>query len=193
MQAEKSVPVKLADGTTVLVDHLTPRTATGVVVWIRTPYGRKTLAGLAKRFTKAGAHVVVEAVRGTDGSGGHFDGIHYPPEDVADVASWLRAQPWFPGTIVSWGISAVGYAAATLALADVPEWRLAIMQDAYLSPRPVIYPGGAFAAKVMLGYLGSLDVAIRRPGASVVRSLVASVRAARRAKSVRVLAPVAGP
>jgi hypothetical protein len=72
MSMEKDLPVKLSDGAVVLVDHLLPDgpgTAARVVVWIRSPYGRVSLRGLAKRFTQAGAHVLIEAMRGTDGSG----------------------------------------------------------------------------------------------------------------------------
>jgi len=193
VRVEKDLPVKLADGTVILVDHLSPvgpGPAARVVVWIRSPYGRVVLRGLAKRFTQAGAHVLMEAVRGTDGSGGTFDGAHYDPADAADVAAWLRGQSWFPGVIVTWGISAIGYAGVVPAVVGVPEWRLAVLQDSCLSLRPVVYPGGAFAAKTMFGFLAAYDLAVRRPGVGVVRGMIASVRAARKATKVLTLLPL---
>ncbi|HKE63039.1 MAG TPA: CocE/NonD family hydrolase [Micromonosporaceae bacterium] len=193
MSMEKDLPVKLSDGAVVLVDHLLPDgpgPAARVVVWIRSPYGRVSLRGLAKRFTQAGAHVLIEAMRGTDGSGGRVDGFHYDPADAADMAAWLRGQSWFPGVIVTWGISAIGYAGVVPAVAGVPEWRLAVLQDSCLSLRSVVYPGEAFAAKTMLGGLASLDLAIRRPGAGFVRGLVVSLRAVRKANKILTRLPL---
>lgn len=119
---ERDIAVTATDGTTLLVDHHPPRTkpdasgeTSGAVVWIRTPYGRKGMHPIANKFVTRGAHVLVEALRGTDGSGGTFDGIALNPSDGADVAAWLRRQPWFPGTIVTWGISVLGYASWALA------------------------------------------------------------------------------
>jgi len=160
-------------------------------VWIRTPYGRKHIGPIAKRFAKRGAHVIVEAVRGTDGSGGSFDGSTFEPEDGLAVAAWLRAQPWFPGVIVTWGLSALGYACWALAGADIPEWRLAILQDAQSELRDaVVYPGGAFAAKTVLGYLHSIEWQVVHPRASPPRTMLAEVRAARRARRVLTSLPL---
>ncbi len=91
---ERDIAVTAADGTVLLVDHYLPTGkpgASGLVVWIRTPYGRKGMRPMAKRFVQHGAHVLVEALRGTDGSGGTFDGISFSATDGADVAAWLRA------------------------------------------------------------------------------------------------------
>ena len=189
MSVERNLPVTAADGARLLLDHYSPvpgdPRVERVVVWIRTPYGRKGIASIASRFAKAGAHVVVEAVRGTDGSGGTFDGVTFAPQDGVDIAAWLRAQPWFGGTIVTWGLSALGYACWALAGLDLPEWRLAILQDAQSELRDaVIYPGGAFAGKVMLGYVHDVAWQARHPGASLPRTMLASVRGARRVKKV---------
>ena len=101
----RDLVVTAADGTRLLVDHYPPRPASdvpadavgGTVVWIRTAYGRRGMASFVKRFVRRGAHVLVEALRGTDGSGGAFDGITLDPTDGRDVAVWLRTQEWFPG------------------------------------------------------------------------------------------------
>jgi predicted acyl esterase len=78
----RNLTVTTADGARLLIDHHTPEHVAGrAVVWIRTPYGRKGIASIANRFANAGAHVLVEAVRGTDGSDGTFDGVTFPPQD----------------------------------------------------------------------------------------------------------------
>jgi predicted acyl esterase len=139
------------------------------VVWIRTPYGRKGIAPIANRFAKSGAHVVVEASRGTDGSGGRYEPFSVTTMDAAAVLNWLRTQAWFPGAIVSWGVSAIGYESWALTEIDVPEWRLAILQDAPSELRDgVVYPGGIFAGKVMLGsFLGGIEWQARHWRASL--------------------------
>jgi putative CocE/NonD family hydrolase len=183
-RVERSLRVGAAD---VLVDHYHPRgDDLGVVAWIRTPYGRKGIASIALRFARAGAHVLVEEVRG--------DSMTFAPEDAAAVLAWLRIQPWFPGAIVTWGHSAIGYASWALAGMEIPEWRLAILQDVESElADAIIYPGGAFAGAVTLSYVHSVEWLSRHPRASLPRSLLASVRGARRARRVLAQLPLGTP
>lgn len=186
MKVERGVAVTAADGVRLLVDHYHPAgapTGPGAAVWIRTPYGRKGMSTVARQFAKRGAHVLVEAIRGTDGSGGHFDGVTFAPGDGEAVSGWLRSQPWYGGTVVTWGLSAIGYASWALAGMEVPGWRAAILQDAESELRDaVIYPGGAFAGAVVLGFVSSVEWQARHPKASLPRTLLAGVRSARRNK-----------
>src|SRR5262249_5859274 len=130
-----------------------------------------------------GAHVIVEATRGTGGSGGSFDGISLSATDGADVAAWLRGRPWFTGPIVTWGLSAIGYASWALAAADVPEWRLAVLQDATSEIREaIIYPGGVPAGLAPLGFVTAIEWQRAHPEASPAREMLVSVLGARRAK-----------
>jgi putative CocE/NonD family hydrolase len=192
MPVERNLVVTAADGTGLLLDHHRPsldgggeQPGAGFVVWIRTPYGRKGIASIAKRFAKLGGHVVVEALRGTDGSGGHYDPFDVTPADATEVLAWLRNQNWFPGAIVTWGLSAIGYASWALTEIEVPEWRMAILQDAPSELRDgLVYPGGILAGKVMLGFLGGAVWQAQHWRASLVRTMLASVRAARRANKV---------
>src|SRR5579872_1340379 len=107
LRVQRAIAVPAADGVTLLVDHYAPGHANApVLVWMRTPYGRHSLRGVAHGFAKRGYHVMVESLRGTAGSGGAFDGFTMISEDAAAVAGWLRAQPWYPGAIITWGSSA---------------------------------------------------------------------------------------
>jgi putative CocE/NonD family hydrolase len=196
MTGERDIAVTAADGTRLLIDHHAPQAGedqpgAGLLVWIRTPYGRKGIESITRRFAKAGAHVLVEAMRGTDGSGGKFDPFSVTPADAAAVLAWLRAQPWFAGAIVSWGISAMGYASWALTEIDVPEWRLAILQDAPSELRDgLAYPGGVFAGKVMLGFVGGVEWLRQHWKASLPRTMLASVLAARRTTKVLASGPL---
>ncbi len=170
MRVERNLVVTAADGTRLLLDHHHPRprgdtgqVRAGVLVWIRTPYGRHGIASIARRFAKAATHVVVEAVRGTDGSCGEWDPFSVNPGDAAAVVAWLRSRSWFSGVIVSCGLSAIGYASWALTEIDVPEWRLAILQDAPSEVRDgLVYPGEIFAGKVLLGFVGGVEWQRRR-------------------------------
>jgi uncharacterized protein len=192
MPVERNLTVTATDGTRLLLDHHLPgragraeQSCAGMVVWIRTPYGRKGIASIARRFARAGAHVVVEALRGTDGSDGYYDPFSITPADAADVLAWLRTRAWFSGAIVTWGLSAMGYASWALTDIDVPEWRLAILQDAPSELRDgLVYPGGIFAGTVMLGFLGGVEWLARHWRASLPRTMLASVLASRRATKV---------
>lgn len=184
-RVQRAIVVPAADGVPLLIDHYAPdRAGTSALVWMRTPYGRHSLRGVARGFARRGYHVVVESLRGTDGSGGTFDGFTVVAADAAAVAAWLRAQPWSPGALITWGSSAMGYAQWALAALDLPEWHLAIIQDA---PSEIYnglaYPGGAFAAAVMLGWVEGVTWAHRHPRASLPRILLAAVRGARRTKA----------
>jgi uncharacterized protein len=178
--------INAGDGVPLRLSHHEPvAPGIGVTVWIRTPYGRRGIAAIAKRFAKSGAHVIVEAMRGTDGSGGEFNPFELTPDDARSVLAWLREQSWFGGVIATWGLSAIGYASWALTELDVPEWRLAILQDAPSELYDgLVYPGGIFAGKVMLGFLGGIEWQRRHWRASLPRTMLASVRAARRTTRV---------
>jgi putative CocE/NonD family hydrolase len=193
----RGITVTAADGVDLLVDHYWPKpkadvaaaSVGAVVVWIRTPYGRKQVAPIAKRFSKRGSHVIVEAQRGTDGSAGSFEGIRLNPTDGADVAAWMRGQSWFPGRIVTWGHSGIGYASWALASQEIPEWELAILHDTQSEARSVVFPGGVFAS-VMLGFIHAVAWLEQHPRASRARGLLAEFRAGRRIGKVLATQPL---
>lgn len=193
-RAQRDITVAATDATMLVLDHYPPSRRDGsgrAVVWIRTPYGRKGMHPIAKRFAKRGLHVLVEAIRGTDGSGGTFDGVTFNPTDGTDVAAWLRAQPWFSGTVITWGLSAIGYASWALAAANIPEWRLAVLQDAQSELREgMIYPGGVFAGATMLGVVEQIDWQTRHRGASLPRTMLAAIRGTRRTKKTLAQLPL---
>src|SRR3954452_2898784 len=68
MRVARDLTVTAADGTRLILDHPLPyppgdgrRAGVGVVVWIRTPYGRKGIASIAKRFAKPCAALMAPA------------------------------------------------------------------------------------------------------------------------------------
>ena len=121
--------VAVRDGTRLAVDLFRP-TSKGVVsteklpvVWMHTPYNRRTYRGgvaaetypgFALRLVEHGYHVAVVDFRGVYASFGQnraynrgewLDAARF---DAYDVTEWFAKQPWSNGRIGMWGCSATG-------------------------------------------------------------------------------------
>lgn len=79
-----------------LADRYFPaRDVRAPVVLIRTPYGR----GLAnvipsRRTAERGYQVLIQSLRGTDGSGGTCNGFTITRDDGPAAIDWMRGQDW---------------------------------------------------------------------------------------------------
>jgi predicted acyl esterase len=81
------------------------------------------------------------------------------------MLSWLREQPWFGGVLATWGASYLGFAQWELAARDVPEWKIAVIQDAPSEfADQFMYPGGGFALGNALGWVQIVDRMFRTGG-----------------------------
>jgi putative CocE/NonD family hydrolase len=97
------------------------------LILLRSPYGRgAALDRMPQLLAERGYQVLYVSLRGTDGSGGEFDGFTINPADADGMVSWLREQPWFGGVLATWGASYLGFAQWELAARDIPEWKLAV-------------------------------------------------------------------
>jgi putative CocE/NonD family hydrolase len=182
VRVQRDIEIPMADGQRPLADRYHPADDSGApLVLIRSPYGRSGAYGLMARIiAERGYQVLALSLRGTSGSGGRFDGFIMDPDDTPATLAWLRAQPWFPGAMATWGTSYLGYVQWELARQPMPEWKAAIIQDApsefYHS---FMYPGGAFALGNALGWVQTVHTMFRTQE-SLVRQLVASLSAPRR-------------
>lgn len=126
---DRGLRVPMWDGTVLVADRYYPReTDTAPLVLIRCPYGRGGGSGLgtvSAAIAERGYQVVLQSTRGTFDSGGELEpGVHEPGDGMATV-EWLRGQPWYPGSFVTYGPSYLGYVQWALAMAPIPEWRAA--------------------------------------------------------------------
>jgi uncharacterized protein len=104
------VPVR--DGVELLADLYVPRRVPNApTVLVRTPYGRGGLltVATARPFAERGYQVLVQACRGTGGSGGEFDPFGRERDDGLDTLDWIERQPWFHGRLLTFGPSYLGY------------------------------------------------------------------------------------
>ena len=105
------------------------------VVLSRTPYGRHLPGGrentaadptiatadaFAALFTARGYAMVVQDTRGRFASGGSFVKYLTDGPDGEDTISWLRAQPWCNGQVVTLGLSYGAHTQAALGCLDPP-------------------------------------------------------------------------
>lgn len=77
---------------------------------MRTPYGRSQMGPRygAPLISRTGIAVVVQDVRGTNGSDGDYLGLDGDGADGYDCVEWVAAQSWCTGNVGMFGPSAMG-------------------------------------------------------------------------------------
>ena len=151
VEVERDVKTTLGDGTVLLADVYHP---VGVddapTILERTPYGRRGVStAMAPELAARGYRYVLQACRGTDGSGGSHS-YFAEAGDGRDTVDWLAEQPWFNGTLGTFGASYMGFT----------QWALASTRPPYLKAMAVAlsasvrafswYPGGSLALEVII-------------------------------------------
>jgi len=124
LDAQLNVEIPMPDGVVLLADRWAPAGLPddAPTVLVRTCYDRKTFWSLAGRaYAERGFQTVIVNSRGTFGSGG---GPFYPMDseraDGLAVLDWVRAQPWYRGSLILAGASYLGYTQWAVA-ADAPD------------------------------------------------------------------------
>ncbi|MDF5755174.1 CocE/NonD family hydrolase [Spongiactinospora sp. TRM90649] len=192
VRVRRDVEIPAADGVRLLATHYYPVTRRGSpLVLLRSPYGRgNALDRLPALLAERGYQVLYQSLRGTAGSAGRFDGFVIDPADGDGTLSWLRAQPWFGGELATWGASYLGFAQWELAARDIPEWKIALVQDAPSSFADVfMYPGGAFATGNALGWVQLVE-RMFTGGYSTIRQMLGLAGAARRLSRATLTLPL---
>src|SRR3984957_11755252 len=123
VEVERDVKVTMPDGVVLLADIYHP---VGVedapTILERTPYGRRGVAsGAGPEFAARGYRYVLQACRGTDGSAGSHS-YFAEASDGRATADWISEQPWFAGTLGTYGASYMGFT----------QWALASTHPPYL-------------------------------------------------------------
>jgi uncharacterized protein len=163
------------------------------LVLLRSPYGRSVaLDRMPQLLAERGYQVLYVSLRGTDGSGGEFDGFTIHPADADGTLSWLREQSWFGDALATWGASYLGFAQWELAAREIPEWRIAVIQDAPSEfAHQFMYPGGGFALGNALGWVQIVDRMFRARG-GMARQFLGAFTGPRSMRRAVATLPVAG-
>jgi uncharacterized protein len=174
VRVERDLVIPAGDGVPLLANRLYPADIDQApLVLLRSPYGRGVaLDRMPQLLAERGYQVLYVSLRGTGGSGGVFDGFAIHPADADGMLSWLREQPWFGGVLATWGASYLGFAQWELAARDIPEWKIAVIQDAPSEfAHQFMYPGGGFALGNALGWVQIVD-RMFRTGGGMARQLL---------------------
>jgi uncharacterized protein len=151
VEIERDVKVTASDGTVLLTDVYHPVGMDDApVILERTPYGRRAVSAfMAPELAGRGYRYLVQACRGTDGSGGSHS-YFAEAGDGRDTADWITEQAWFNGSLGTFGASYMGFT----------QWALASTRPPYLKAMAVAlsastrafswYPGGSVALEVIL-------------------------------------------
>jgi uncharacterized protein len=128
----RDVMIPMRDGVKLATDIYRPATTEArlPVIMERTPYNKAGVAATAAYFTAHGYIVVAQDVRARYKSEGHWRPITDDPNDGADTAAWIGAQPWFGGGIGTVGTSYAGATQHALAIANAPFVKTMIPVDA---------------------------------------------------------------
>jgi putative CocE/NonD family hydrolase len=149
--AERDVKVTMPDGAVLFTDIYHP---TGVedapTILERTPYGRRgPSAAVVVEFVARGYRFVLQACRGTDGSGGSHS-YFAEAGDGRVTADWIAEQPWFNGSLGTFGGSYMGFTQWALASTKPPHLK-AMAVGLSASVRGFSwYPGGSLALEVII-------------------------------------------
>ena len=167
VRVERDLVIPAVDGVLLLANRFYPADIDQApLVLLRSPYGRgAALDRMPQLLAERGYQVLYVSLRGTGGSGGEFDGFKIDPADADGMLAWLREQPWFGGVLATWGASYLGYVQWELAARDIPEWKIAVIQDAPSEfAHQFMYPGGGFALGNALGWVQIVDRMFRTGG-----------------------------
>ncbi|MDP4510556.1 CocE/NonD family hydrolase [Nonomuraea turcica] len=192
VRIRRNVEIPAADGVRLLATHYYPADLDRPpLVLLRSPYGRgNALDQLPKLLAERGYQVLYQSLRGTAGSGGRFDGFTIDPADADGTLTRLRAQPWFGGSLATWGASYLGLVQWELAARHIPEWKIALIQDAPSAfAEHFMYPGGAFALGNALGWVQLVDTMFSG-NFSVPRQLLATFTAGRKLRHATLTLPL---
>jgi uncharacterized protein len=148
---ERDVPVPMPDGVELLADVYHPvGVADAPTLLERTPYGRTAIASQsAPMFASRGYRYLVQACRGTDGSGGRHSYFAEAPDGRA-TADWIADQPWFDGRLGSFGASYMGFTQWALASTRPPHLRAMAVALATSVRSFSWYPGGSLGLEVII-------------------------------------------
>jgi putative CocE/NonD family hydrolase len=189
---ERDLAMTADDGVVLLADRWYPKDgsvpARLPIVLMRSPYGRRQMGAIARLFAERGYQVVVQSCRGTFGSGGELVPFRNERADGRRTLAWLAEQPWWSGTVATFGPSYLGLTQWSIAEDPPPTLRaMALDVTASQFRNSVVYPGGSFALQTGATWLYLLEHQER----GLLRVLAAQARARARTAGAYTTLPLA--
>lgn len=169
VRKHRGISLAMDDGVILKTDHYAPD-APGPhpTILMRLPYGRRGFGPIAEAYAERGFHVVVQACRGTERSGGQFDPFANERTDGLATLAWIKQQDWYDGRIGLTGPSYLGY--AQWAICDaLPETAAMATKVTTADFRPVVFPAGAFHLNLWLNWVQVVEGLRTSPLATAAR------------------------
>ena len=165
----RNIGITMDDGVVLKTDHYAPKSAgPHPTILMRLPYGRRGFGPIAEAYAERGFHVVLQACRGTEKSGGEFDPLTNERTDGLKTLAWIKEQPWYDGRIGLSGPSYLGY--AQWAISDaLPETAAMATKVTTSDFRSVVFPSGAFHLGLWLSWLQVIEGLRNRPLSTAAR------------------------
>jgi putative CocE/NonD family hydrolase len=171
VRRRRGLSLAMDDGVILKTDHYAPDTpGPHPTILMRLPYGRRGFGGIAEAYAERGFHVVIQACRGTEKSGGDFDPFANERADGLATLKWIRQQDWFDGCIGLTGPSYLGYAQWAISDALPPTAAMATKVTT-ANFRPVVFPSGAFHLNLWLSWLQVIEGLRDNPLATAARMI----------------------
>ncbi len=169
VKAERGLAVQMDDGIVLKTDHYAPDApGSHPTILMRLPYGRRGFGPIAEAYAERGFHVIIQACRGTERSGGVFDPFANERADGLATLNWIKAQSWFDGRIGLTGPSYLGYAQWAISDALPPVSALAVKVTTS-NFKPVVFPAEAFHLSLWLSWVQVIEGLRLRPLATAAR------------------------
>lgn len=156
LKKTKNIDVKSVDGISLQTDVYFPRIKGSFpTVLLRTPYGRRGFAFVAKIYAERGYIAVLQAVRGTDGSSGEFSPLINERTDGLATLDWIKQQDWFDGRIALVGPSYLGYCALSI-IDALPKNSAVSIKATSANFESIVFPNGAFHMQLWLSWMQTI-------------------------------------
>jgi len=161
---ERDVQIPMDDGVLLLADVHHPAGAEHApTVLMRSPYGRRNVAGLLGAvYTRRGFRLVVQSCRGSFGSGGVFRPQFDERADGLATLRWIQHQPWFDGRLAMSGPSYLGYVQWAIASEAGPALTALCPHITMSNLAAHWYPGGSFSLDDAIGWTALVATQERR-------------------------------
>jgi putative CocE/NonD family hydrolase len=145
---DRDLPMTAEPGVVLLADRWYPLDVDPSVlpvVLLRSPYGRRQFGPVGRLIAERGYQVVIQSCRGSFGSGGAWVPFRHEAADGRAALTWLTEQPWWSGTVGTFGASYLGLTQWAVATdPPVPLAAVALSMTASRFRDIVLYPGGSF-------------------------------------------------
>ena len=189
----RNLDVPMRDGVDLAADLYLPMASGQVdpdvgypVVVIRTPYNKLFVQGsfgTPAYLTRRGYAVLVQDVRGTNGSGGVFDPMMNEGwgerQDGIDTVRWIKQQGWCNGKVGTTGQSYMGGTQLLHLQAEDNEIEAAFVQVPAVNQfnNGWVYKGGVMDSTALCWTMGMAFTAAARMGEEVTAAIKADARA----------------